>query len=137
MELTKKTIKEIQELSNTLTNQQEGLARQVMDRVGAKWPLYVLCVLAEAGEEPIRFTKLVERVEGISDKMLTQTLKLLERDGLILRAAKRRQVPPRVEYTLTPLGWEMMKVAVPLLRWVVSSIENFEKARIQPTPSGA
>lgn len=137
MESTKRTIREVKALSDALTSQQEGLARQVMDRVGAKWPLYVLCILAEAGEEPVRYTQLIKRLEGISDKMLTQTLKLLEKDGLIHRAAQKRQVPPRVEYTLTPLGWEMMKVAVPLLRWVVSSIEHFEKARIQPTPSGA
>jgi DNA-binding HxlR family transcriptional regulator len=70
-------------------------------RVGDKWSVYVIHVLGEAGT--LRFGELRRRVEGISQRMLTVTLRSLERDGLVSRAMYP-EVPPRVEYSLTPLG---------------------------------
>ena len=74
--------------------------RQTLDRVGDKWSLLLIAVV-EAG--PLRYTDLQRQVPGISQRMLTLTLRQLHEDGLITRTAYA-EVPPRVEYSLTPLG---------------------------------
>jgi len=74
--------------------------RQVLDRVGDKWSLLLIAVV-ESG--PLRYTDLQRQVPGISQRMLTLTLHQLREDGLITRTAYA-EVPPRVEYSLTPLG---------------------------------
>ena len=74
--------------------------RLVLDRVGDKWAVLLLGLLAE---EPVRFNQLRRRIHGISQKMLSQTLKSLERDGLVARRAIAT-VPVTVEYSITPLG---------------------------------
>jgi DNA-binding HxlR family transcriptional regulator len=74
--------------------------RSVLDRVGDKWTLLVVGIL---GERPHRFTELLRIVPGISRRMLTVTLRALERDGLVLRTVYA-EVPPRVEYAVTDLG---------------------------------
>src|SRR5271165_4781099 len=76
----------------------EALVNELIGRVADKWTMLVLEVLAEKGE--LRFTRLSELVEGISQKMLTQTLRQMERDGLIARTV-HPVVPPKVEYKLT------------------------------------
>ena len=81
--------------------------RQVIGRIGEKWTLLVLYAL---GEGTLRFTQLRSQVEGISQKMLTQTLRHMERDGLLIRTV-HPVVPPKVEYRLTGLGSEPIKVA--------------------------
>src|SRR5262249_35677026 len=77
----------------TMTDEQEEAAREMLERVAAKWPLHVLQVL-EAARGPLRFSRLLERVGGISQKVLTQTLRTLERDRLVTRTLYP-QVPPR------------------------------------------
>src|SRR5208282_742757 len=79
----------------------EALVNDLIGRVADKWTMLVLEVLAEKGV--LRFTRLSEFVEGISQKMLTQTLRQMERDGLITRTV-HPVVPPKVEYKLTTLG---------------------------------
>lgn len=74
--------------------------RQVLDRVGDKWTTLVILLLQDG---PRRFSELQRRIVGISQKMLTQTLRNLERDGLVTRTLYP-EIPPRVEYELTPLG---------------------------------
>src|ERR1700691_1865281 len=74
--------------------------RQVIGRIGDKWTLLVLYAL---GEGTLRFSQLRSEVEGISQKMLTQTLRALERDGIVHRHVYAT-IPPKVEYSLTPLG---------------------------------
>ena len=94
--------------------------RQVLDRVGDKWSLLLIAVV-EAG--PLRYTDLQRQVPGISQRMLTLTLRQLHEDGLITRTAYA-EVPPRVEYSLTPLG---QSAAIPLnhLRnWVEDNIDH-------------
>lgn len=98
----------------------EALAREVLERVAAKWPLSVMRVLAQANG-PLRFSRVLERVEGVSQKMLTQTLRTLERDGLITRTLYP-QVPPRVEYELTSLGSELTSRLESLWRWVAGRL---------------
>src|SRR5689334_8811234 len=76
-------------------------ARDVLARVGDTWSMYVIQVLDEA--QTLRFSELRREVDGISQRMLTVTLRGLERDGLVRRTVYA-EIPPRVEYSLTPLG---------------------------------
>ncbi|MEJ1975001.1 MAG: helix-turn-helix domain-containing protein [Acetobacteraceae bacterium] len=114
-------------LCDGLTEAQEQVTRALLTRVAGKWPLWVLHVLAQNGA-PLRFSRLRERVEGISQKMLTQTLRHLERDGLITRTLFP-QVPPRVEYALAPLGHGLLAQVSPLWLWTVQHIDAFQAAQ--------
>jgi DNA-binding HxlR family transcriptional regulator len=118
---------ETQNFCSSMTDEQDQLAHEMLERVAAKWPLSVLHVLAEAGC-PLRFSRVSERVEGISQKVLTQTLRMLESDGFITRKLYP-QVPPRVEYEITPLGGELLLQIASLWRWIVSHLPAFEAAR--------
>ena len=82
----------------------ENLVNELIGRVADKWTMLVLDILAEKGET--RFTRLRELVGGISQKMLTQTLRQMERDGLVTRTV-HPVVPPKVEYKLTELGMSL------------------------------
>jgi DNA-binding HxlR family transcriptional regulator len=77
-------------------------ARELLDRIADKWTALIVGILSAAGG-PIRFTELRREIGGISQKMLTQTLRDMERDGLVTRTAFA-VIPPRVEYAVTPLG---------------------------------
>ena len=87
--------------------------REVLDRVGGKWSIGILVA---ASEGPVRFTELERCVEGISRRMLTLTLRNLERDGL-LRRTVYPTVPPKVEYTATPMALELYESLVALTSW--------------------
>jgi DNA-binding HxlR family transcriptional regulator len=87
--------------------------RDLLARIGDKWSLFVIGML-ESG--PIRFTALRALVPGISQRMLTLTLRNLERDGLISRTVYA-EVPPRVEYALTPLGMTLREPVLALANW--------------------
>ncbi len=76
----------------------------------------------------MRFTRVLENVEGITQRVLTQTLRHLERDGFVSRRVYP-QVPPRVEYCLTPLGRELLVRVDPLLAWARENVRTFEAAR--------
>lgn len=90
-------------------------SRTVLEHVTSKWGGLVLLVLAEG--RPVRWSELRRRAEGVSEKMLAQTLKILVEDGLVVRDAKP-VVPPYVEYSLTPLGGELAERYVPLMEWI-------------------
>ena len=87
-----------------------------------------LVVLDELGAEEIRFSRLRERVGGISQKMLTQTLRQLERDGLVSRRV-HPVIPPRVDYKLTPLGLSLGKAVCGIWTWTEAHAADIEKAR--------
>jgi DNA-binding HxlR family transcriptional regulator len=89
--------------------------RKVLDRIGNKWTLLVIATLHD---ESVRFTELEQRIPGISQRMLTLTLRHLERDGLVARTAYA-EVPPRVEYRLTDVGLTLIEPAVHLAEWAV------------------
>lgn len=89
-------------------------SRVVLDHISSKWGVLVLVALAERGQ---RWGELRRTVEGISEKMLASTLRTLEQDGLVLREAQPT-IPPRVDYSLTPLGQELATVLLPLVGWV-------------------
>lgn len=88
-------------------------SRPLLARIGEKWTLMVVVALADGA---MRFGALRARIEGVSQKMLTQSLRNLERDGLVRRVVFD-EMPLRVEYSLTPLGESLLPLAVELKRW--------------------
>jgi DNA-binding HxlR family transcriptional regulator len=90
------------------------LVRDLLARVGDKWTVLVITALADG---PLRFTTLHQRIAGVSQRMLGHTLRSLTRDGLVTRTAYA-EVPPRVEYALTPLGRSLSKSVAHVVGWV-------------------
>jgi len=95
-------------------------SRTLLDHVTSKWGVLLLIALSE-GEQ--RWSDLRRRAEGISEKMLAQTLKTLERDGLVSRKAQP-VIPPRVDYSLTDRGYELSALLVPLAAWAFDHAEE-------------
>jgi len=90
-------------------------SRLLLDHVTSKWGVLILVSLVDG---PQRWSELRRRAQGVSEKMLAQTLKTLEGDGLVARAAQP-VIPPRVDYSLTERGEELAALLVPLVAWVV------------------
>jgi|SRR6476620_6498737 DNA-binding HxlR family transcriptional regulator len=101
-------------------------AREMIVRVADKWSMYVIHVLASAG--PLRFNEIRRRVDGVSQRMLTVTLRGLERDGLVQRSMYP-EVPPRVEYALTPLGGTLRDIVGELIDWSGRHLAEVDRAR--------
>jgi DNA-binding HxlR family transcriptional regulator len=118
---------EIKDFCETLTEGEDELTREMVSRISDKWSLWTMSVIAELGR-PMRFSRIMDQVEGISQKSLTKTLRGLERDGLITREVFA-EVPPRVEYTITALGTEMLDNVAPLWLWVAKSVRHFQDCR--------
>ncbi|WP_312882642.1 winged helix-turn-helix transcriptional regulator [Streptosporangium album] len=97
----------------------------MLDRVGDKWSLPVISLL---GTETKRFTELRRDIGGISHRMLTVTLRELERDGIITRTIYA-VMPPRVEYTLTPMGHALLDAVGNLVTWAEVHLEEIDAAR--------
>ncbi len=114
-------------LCETLTDEEDALTREIVTRLADKWSLWTLSVLAGAGG-PLRFSRVMDQVEGVSQKSLTKALRQLERDGLATRKMFA-EVPPRVEYAITPIGVEMLEHVAPLWAWVAKSVARFQAAR--------
>jgi len=94
--------------------------RTVLDHVMSKWGVLVLMALTDG---TVRWGELRRMVDGISEKMLASTLKTLEADGIVVRTAYP-EVPPRVEYALTPLGDDLMERVMPLMQWVAAHADG-------------
>jgi DNA-binding HxlR family transcriptional regulator len=92
-------------------------SRILLDHVMSKWGVLVLLALSEG--DPLRWSELRRRAQGVSEKMLAQTLRTLQADGLVHRDA-RPVVPPHVEYSLTTSGEELAAHLVPLMQWVAA-----------------
>ena len=101
-------------------------SRDVLDQIGSKWAVLVIGELGRHGAS--RFTQLRDQLSGVSEKMLTQTLRALERDGMVLRTV-HREAPIRVEYQLTPLGQTLRSPLKALTDWSVQHIEDVLAAR--------
>jgi DNA-binding HxlR family transcriptional regulator len=99
--------------------------RQLLDRIGDRWTVLIIGALADG---PLRYTALAKRIEGVSQKMLTQTLRALERDGLVIRTVLP-VIPPHVEYELSPLGSDLLSTVSVLERWAINHIDDVESAR--------
>src|SRR3954466_13382486 len=99
--------------------------RQILDRVADKWSLLVIALLADRTK---RFSQLRREIDGISQRMLTLTLRRLERDGLVRRTV-HAVVPPRVDYDLTPLGLPLLQAVEPLVAWTRDHRDEITGAR--------
>jgi DNA-binding HxlR family transcriptional regulator len=99
--------------------------RMVLDLVGGKWSVDVLYLLASGTR---RYSEVFYEVGEISKKTLTQTLRALERDGLIARRVYA-EVPPKVEYSLTPLGWSITAPLMTMYEWAAEHLADVEAAR--------
>jgi len=108
------------------TPEVDALVREIISRVADKWTMLVLEVLGEHGE--LRFTRLGELVGGVSQKMLTKTVRQMERDGLIVRTI-HPVIPPRVEYRLTPLGGSLAEAFCGVWVWALAHHDEVVGAR--------
>jgi DNA-binding HxlR family transcriptional regulator len=111
--------------------------RQILDRIAGKWSLLVVALLAD---RTLRFSELRREIDGVSQRMLTATLRQLERDGLVARTVYP-VVPPRVEYALTPLGRSLHATVQALVTWTEANEGEIAAARAtfdamsQPVPA--
>jgi DNA-binding HxlR family transcriptional regulator len=104
----------------------QEMAREMLGRMADKWTLSVIEALSEQGTQ--RFSRIVEALEGVSQKMLTKTLRQMERDGLVTRRVYP-EVPPKVEYSLTPLGESLGEAACGIWLWVEKHFHDVERSR--------
>jgi DNA-binding HxlR family transcriptional regulator len=100
---------------------------QLLDRISDKWVSLIVSALADAGG-PMRYSGLGRRIAGVSPKMLTQTLRSLERDGIVSRTITP-SVPVRVDYELTPLGVNLSRLLTAVKDWAEHHIEEVAEAR--------
>lgn len=104
----------------------DALVNDVIGQVADKWTMLILEALADHGE--LRFTQVGRKVSGISQKMLTQTLRQMERDGLVERTV-HAVVPPRVDYRLTDLGYSLGEAFCGVWTWAEANLARIEAAR--------
>jgi DNA-binding HxlR family transcriptional regulator len=100
-------------------------AREILDRIGDKWTLYVITLL---GQGTKRFTELKREIDGISQRMLTVTLRGLERDGLVSRKVYA-VMPPHVEYSLTEMGRTLLDKSIAFVIWAEDHLHEIDAAR--------
>jgi DNA-binding HxlR family transcriptional regulator len=105
--------------------EQAAFARDVLDRIGDKWSVLVICRL---GERPHRFNELRRAAAGITQRMLTSTLRGLERDGVVSRTV-HPTTPPRVEYALTGAGQSLLSIVQDLCNWTDEHLGSIRAAR--------
>lgn len=113
---------------DALSDEDDGLKREVLTHAGNRWSLGIVHTLAVAGK--LRHAEIGRRLEGITQRMLTRSLRQLERDGLIARF-DHAEVPPRVDYELTPLGRSFLARMVPLWTWLLENADEFRAARVR------
>lgn len=102
--------------------------RELLDRVGDKWSVLLINLLGQMPNYKSRFSVLQKNIEGISQRMLTTTLRNLERDGFLKRHFFP-EIPPRVEYELTPLGLSILKILKSLKMWIEDNWVKISNAR--------
>lgn len=120
---------------------QQALVHEMLERIADKWTLLVIEELAQAATE-LRFTHLAQRIPGVSQKMLTKTLRQLERDGLVTRRV-HPVIPPHVDYALTPRGESLGEAVCGIWIWaekhgeeVLRSRDAYDhRASVQPSAS--
>ena len=107
--------------------------RTILDRIGDRWTVLVVGALTEG---PMRFSELSRRIDGVSQKMLTQTLRGLERDGMVARTV-HPVIPPRVDYELTDLGRTLRRPISALEAWAIDHMDDVVAARATYDASAA
>ncbi|UPK85891.1 helix-turn-helix domain-containing protein [Pseudomonas sp. A2] len=113
-------------ICQTLREDDDGVRREVLAHAGSRWSLGILHALGVYGT--MRHAEIKRQMTGVTQRMLTKTLRAMERDGLLLRR-EFEEIPPRVEYELTPLGMELLVRMSPVWMWVVENAEEFREAR--------
>lgn len=108
-------------------DERKVMARELLERIADKWTLLVIDALEE-GDGEMRFGRIREKVGSISQKMLTRTLRQLERDGLVVRTV-RPVIPPHVDYRLTPLGLTLAESVCGVWLWVEAHMTDVQRAR--------
>ena len=114
-------------LCNAMEEGDDWLKREVLTHAGNRWAFGVIHALKEGGK--LRHADIRRRLGKVTQRMLTRTLRQLERDGLILRH-DHEEVPPRVEYELTPLGEAFLLRIIPLWLWIFEHAADFRRARV-------
>lgn len=102
--------------------------RELMSRIGDKWTIMIVVSLAKSPKSRARFSELEKKVPGISQRMLSSTLKNLEQDGMVIREVFP-EVPPRVEYELTALGRSLLNPMQAIIDWVAKNWDQVRKSR--------
>ena len=115
-----------QAVCDGLRDDDDGLRREILAHAGNRWSLGVVHTLGVYGQ--LRHADIGRRMHGVTQRMLTRTLRLLERDGLVIRH-DFDEVPPRVEYRLSEAGFELLARMVPLWTWIVENADSFRRAR--------
>ena len=113
-------------ICRTLRADDDGVRREVLAHAGSRWSLGILHALGVYGT--MRHAEIKRQMTGVTQRMLTKTLRSMERDGLVVRR-EFGEIPPRVEYELTPLGMGLLIRMSPIWTWVVENVEDFRKAR--------
>jgi DNA-binding HxlR family transcriptional regulator len=121
-------IRRSQAACDALSADEDGLKRQVLTHAGNRWSLGIVHLLGVNGR--LRHAEIGRRMEGVTQRMLTRTLRQLERDGLVLRH-DFHEVPPKVEYQLSELGKQLLVHMIPLWTWVVENAGEFRRSREQ------
>lgn len=111
---------------DALSDEDDGLKREVLTHAGNRWSLGIVHTLGVAGK--LRHAEIGRRLPGVTQRMLTRSLRQLERDGLIARF-DYGEVPPRVDYELTVLGRSFLVRMVPLWTWLLENADSFRAAR--------
>ena len=120
------TLSQAEIICQSLREEDDGVRRAVLAHAGSRWSLGILHALGVYGA--MRHAEIKRQMTGVTQRMLTKTLRAMERDGLLVRR-EFGEIPPRVEYELTPLGRELLIRMSPVWTWVVENVEDFRKAR--------
>jgi DNA-binding HxlR family transcriptional regulator len=121
-----KALSQAETICRTLREDDDGVRREVLAHAGSRWSLGILHALGVYGT--MRHAEIKRQMTGVTQRMLTKTLRSMERDGLVARR-EYGEIPPRVEYELTPLGMELLLRMSPIWTWVVENAEDFRQAR--------
>jgi DNA-binding HxlR family transcriptional regulator len=119
-------IRQSQAACEALSAEDDGLKREVLTHAGNRWSLGIVHTLGVAGR--LRHAQIARRMSGVTQRMLTRSLRQLERDGLVLRR-DYAEVPPRVDYELSELGRGLLARMIPLWMWVAENADGFRDAR--------
>ncbi|WP_029623810.1 winged helix-turn-helix transcriptional regulator [Sphingomonas sp. PAMC 26617] len=115
-----------QTVCDGLRDDDDGVRREVLAHAGNRWSLGVIHTLGVYGK--LRHAEIGRRMHGITQRMLTRTLRHLERDGLVVRH-DFEEVVPHVEYALSETGLELLVRMVPLWTWIVENVDSFRTSR--------
>ena len=121
-----KTLYDAEAVCQTLGEDEDGIRREVLTHAGSRWALGILHALGVNGR--MRHAAIRRQMTGVTQRMLTKTLRVMERDGLV-RRHEFSEVPPRVEYELTSLGMGLLVRMSPVWTWVVENADAFREAR--------